>query len=53
MRARIAVVAALSAVTGLVALVSPAHAAGSACVSATVIVNGDAVVDETHCVDLP
>ena len=53
MRTRIAVVAALSALGGLVALVPQAHAAGSACASATVIVNGDTVVDEAHCVDLP
>jgi hypothetical protein len=52
MRARIAVVAALAAVSGL-ALVPQAHAAGSACASATIIVNGDTVVDETHCVELP
>jgi hypothetical protein len=52
MRARIAVVAALSALSGL-ALVPPAHAAGAACVDATLIVNGDTVVDEHHCVDLP
>jgi hypothetical protein len=52
MRARIAVVAALSAL-GLIAAVPAAHAAGSACVSATVVVNGETVVDEAHCVDLP
>ena len=51
MRARIAVVAALTALAGL-AVVPQAHASG-ACLDATVVVNGEAVVDEHHCVDLP
>jgi hypothetical protein len=51
MRARIAVVAALTALGGL-AVIPQAHA-GEACVDANLVVNGDTVVDETHCVDLP
>ena len=50
MRVRIAVVAALTALAGL-AVVPQAHA--GACIDATVIANGETVVDEHHCVDLP
>jgi hypothetical protein len=48
MRIRIAVVAALAAF-GLVAAV-PAQAAG-VCVDAYAELNGDVLVDETHCVE--
>ena len=51
MRLRIAVVAALTALGGL-ALVPQAQASG-VCVDATFVANGETVVDEHHCVDLP
>ena len=51
MRARIAVVAALTALAGL-AVVPQAHASG-ACVDVNLVVNGQTVADEHHCVELP
>lgn len=51
MRARIAVVAALTALAGLA--VVPQANASQACINATVIANGQTVVDENRCVDLP
>lgn len=53
MRVRIAVVTALMALGAVVGLVPQAQAAGQACVNATLVANGQTVVDEHRCVDLP
>jgi hypothetical protein len=51
MRVRIAVVAVLTALAGLA--VVPSAQASAVCVNAHFTANGQVLVDESHCVDLP
>lgn len=51
MRIRIAVVAALTALA--VFAVVPGAQASEICVNAHIAANGQTLVDESHCVDLP
>ena len=50
MRVRVILVSALSAI-GLLASFAPAQAS-QVCANATVVLNGETVVNESHCVDV-